>query len=288
MIQLLHIFWDPKPEIFTLPILHYPVLWYGVLFASGFILGFPIFVGILDRYFQQKPEMSRSFGTISLHAEAVAIADRLTVYMVAATVLGARIGHLAFYETPSYYLHNPMQIFVLRGLSSHGAAIAIILTLGFFSYRFRNKMHGLSWLGVLDFISVPTALAGAFIRLGNFFNQEVLGVKSTVPWAIIFGHPADNSLPLPRHPVQLYESFAYALIFLILWRMTFSPKYLNQRGRIGGLFLILVFGFRIVIECWKLEQSALIPFASQITMGQILSIPLVLLGIWMYVREKIN
>lgn len=346
MIQLLYIFWDPKPEIFTIPVLHYPVLWYGALFALGFVLGFPLFVNILQRYFLQKPDFIRedirgecahprleqagikgkgplvealnqwlyssdpiagfpaaknslsdrrlqlekllSDGIFSLKKQATAVADRLTVYMVVATVLGARIGHLVFYEPPAYYLNHPMQIFAVwkGGLSSHGAAIAIILTLGYFSYSFRSQMRGLSWLGLMDFVCVPTALAGTFIRVGNFFNQEVLGITTNVPWAIIFGHPADNTLPAPRHPVQLYEALAYAVIFLVLWRLTFIPKYLNQKGRLMGLFLTLVFGFRIIVEYWKMEQSALISYSSEITMGQILSVPLVLVGLYLFFRKR--
>lgn len=341
MIQLAYLFWDPKPEIFLLPILHYPILWYGVLFALGFILGFPLFVSILHRYFllqpdfkeqdlkgtcaqprlrgnqtrsaqvqamnewlhstepiegAQEPTQSRRLQLenilpdfiIPLKKQAVNLADRVTVYMVFATVLGARLGHLLFYESPSYYLHNPMEMIAVwkGGLSSHGAALAIVLILGFFSYRFRVELRGLTWLGLLDFISVPVALAGASIRVGNFFNQEILGVKTTVPWAIIFGHPADHSLPAPRHPVQLYEALFYALAFFILWRLSYQARYLQERGRLGGLFLILVFGFRLFVEHWKLEQSMLMPFGVGVTMGQILSIPAVLIGLYLFFRPQ--
>lgn len=293
MIQLLTIFWDPKPEIFFLPVLHYPVLWYGVFFALGFILGFPIFVGILERFFRLRPELEKGDildkdGHPNLKKQAVELTDRLTIYMVIATVIGARLGHLIFYEAPSYYLNNPLQVFAVwkGGLSSHGAAIGIVLALWFFSYQYRKQMRHLTWLGLLDFVCVPTALAGAFIRIGNFFNQEILGISTDVPWAVIFGHPADHSFPTPRHPVQLYEAVFYLFVFVLLWRLTFLPKFLKERGRLLGLFLILVFGFRIIVEYWKLEQSVLMPYSFDLTMGQILSIPAVLIGLWLYFRKK--
>jgi len=293
MIQLLYIFWDPKPEIFILPVVHYPILWYGVLFALGFVLGFPIFVGILERFFRLRPEFEAGdikgeSGRPNLHKQAAGLADKLTIYMVVATVLGARLGHLIFYEAPSYYLSNPLQILAVwkGGLSSHGAAVGIVLVLGYFSYRFRKEMRHLTWLGLLDFVCVPTALAGACIRVGNFFNQEVLGVVTSAPWAIVFGHPADHSLPAPRHPVQLYEAVFYLIAFLLLWRLTFLRKFLVERGRLLGLFLVLIFGFRIIVEHWKLEQSVLMPFAYDITMGQILSVPAVLVGFWLYFRKR--
>jgi phosphatidylglycerol---prolipoprotein diacylglyceryl transferase len=353
MIYTASIFWDPNPEVFTVPFINMPILWYGLFFAAGFMLGFPIFVGILERFFIQRPDFEerelieeidlswlkepaqRGKGAVvnllnewlgepkemievnlsqkksllalcSLHAQAalrrlkleelfpkailslqrqaVQVTDRLTVYMVIATILGARVGHYLFYEKPSDYFHNLSELFVvwkMRGLSSHGAAIAIVLGLGLFAYRYRLTLRGLSWLRLLDFVCVPTALAGAFIRLGNFFNQEILGIPSTVPWAVIFGHPADGSYPTARHPVQLYESFAYAIVFLILWRLTYSSKYLLEKGKLLAIFLVLVFGFRFFVEYWKEEQSLIMPNFFHLTMGQVLSVPAVLVGLFL-------
>ncbi len=356
MILFAYVFWDPNPEVFTIPFLHFPILWYGLLFALGFMLAFPIFVGIVERFFVQRPDFEEreiledialpwiqettqrgkasvvkvlnewlvnpkemvnvdlskrnsNLGLSSLHPQealrrlkleqlfpkailslrrqAVQITDRLTVYMILATVLGARIGHFVFYEKPSDYLHNPMElisIWRMRGLASHGAAIAIVLALGLFSVRYRDKIRGMTWLHLLDFVCVPTALAGACIRMGNFFNQEILGVPTTVRWAVIFGHAADGSYPYPRHPVQLYEAIAYAIVFLVLWRLSFFSKYLIEKGRLLGLFLVLVFGFRFLIEYWKEEQSRIMPGSFNLTMGQILSIPAILVGLFLLFR----
>ena len=342
-------YWDPKPEIFIVPWLHVPILWYGVLFALGFILGFPILVGILERFFLLRPTFTpreiigswegsewaeeakkgnvplckalnnwlisnqpveiklpkkeARFAAESLHPEqalkrlkiesrlptailtlkkqAIFLVDRLTVYMVVATVLGARLGHYLFYERPSEYLRNPLEILQIwkGGLASHGAAMAIVVALWIFIRRYKEIIRELTWLHLLDFICVPTALAATFIRIGNFFNQEILGTVTDVPWAVVFGHAADHSLPAPRHPVQLYEALFYGLVFFLLWRLTFRVKYLMIPGKLIGLFLTLVFGFRFIIEYWKIEQSHLVSTA--LTMGQILSIPAVLIGMFL-------
>lgn len=283
MIHVAAIYWDPNPEFFRIPYLNWPILWYSALFALGFALGFPIFVSLLTRYFRSSGPF-RNEDPASLKKRATSLTDRLIVYMIVATVVGARLGHFFFYERPRDYLNRIGEIFKfpIEGLSSHGAAIAIVLALILFAYRFRQKTGGMSAVKLLDLIAVPTALAGSFIRIGNFFNQEILGTKTAVPWGVIFGHPADHSEPVPRHPVQLYEALSYLFVFLILWRLSYRPKFLNKEGRLIGLFLILVFGSRFAIEFLKLEQSRIMPQAFDLTMGQILSIPAVVAGFILY------
>jgi prolipoprotein diacylglyceryl transferase len=275
MIHLAAIYWDPRPEIFTLPVVHFPILWYGVLFAIGFVVGFPIFVDILTRF----------LGKDQKH-KAVMLTDRLTLYMILGTVLGARVGHFLFYERPESYLNDPLEIFRIweGGLASHGAAIGIVIALILFSYRIRSIEPKLTWVRLLDFVCVPTAFAAFCIRIGNFVNQEVLGTPSNLPWAVIFGHPADRSLPIPRHPVQLYEALFYLLVFFALRHLTFKKRFLFGQGKLIGLFLILIFGFRFLIELIKTEQSHLLD-ASTLTMGQILSLPAVIAGLYFYFRK---
>lgn len=267
-----YFYWDPNPVFFTLPFFNLPILWYGVLFAFGFFVGFPIFVSVLTRFLG--PDQKK---------KAVLITDRLTVYMIVATIVGARVGHFLFYEQPSDYLSEPLKIFWIRegGLASHGAAIAIVLALILFSYRIRSTAPSLTWIKLLDLVAIPTAFAACCIRIGNFVNQEILGTETTAPWAVIFGHPADRSWPVPRHPVQLYEAFFYLAVFFLLWRLSFVPRFLKARGKLIGLFFILVFGFRFFIEFIKLEQSDLLSF-SALTMGQILSIPAIIAGFFFY------
>jgi len=360
MVNFAYLIWDPNPEVFRIPFIDLPILWYGLFFAVGFMLGFPIFVRIVERFFLQRPDfeereligeidaswlkedqlkgksaliralnqwlvnpkpmiermlsknqvkqascslhsqealrrlqLEQMFPTaiFSLRKQSVQIADRLTIYIIIATVLGARVGHYLFYEKPSDYMYNLWELVNLwrmRGLSSHGAAIGIWCGVAFFAYRYRHKLRGISRLHLLDFISAPTALAGAFIRLGNFFNQEILGTVTNVRWGVIFAHPADGTYPTPRHPVQLYEAIIYLLVFFMLWRLTFFSKYLLEKGQLFGWFLVLVFGFRFFIEYWKEEQSRLMPSSFDLTMGQILSIPTVVIGIFLLLRNILH
>jgi prolipoprotein diacylglyceryl transferase len=150
-----------------------------------------------------------------------------------------------------------------------------------FSYRLRHTEPSLSSIRLLDFISIPTALAGCCIRLGNFINQEVLGTATDLPWAVVFGHAADHSRPFPRHPVQIYEALFYLAVFFLLWRLSFRPFFLKTQGKLIGLFLILIFGFRFLIEFFKIEQSRLLT-SSSLTMGQWLSLPALLAGLLLY------
>jgi prolipoprotein diacylglyceryl transferase len=148
-------------------------------------------------------------------------------------------------------------------------------------YLFVKKKRWAYWR-VLDVVVVPTALAAVFIRIGNFMNQEILGTASTLPWAVVFMHPADGSAVIPRHPVQLYEAAWYLFSFCILlwyWRSHFSKQIM---GKVSGLFLLLIFGFRFVIEAFKLEQSAYLSQGAFLTMGQYLSLPFIALGLWLF------
>lgn len=284
MLPLSAIYWDPKPEIFIVPVAHWPILWYGVLFALAFAAGFPIFVKILTRYFQ----VSTGGSDQELKKRAVSVADRFTIYMLVGTVLGARIGHFLFYEHPAEYFDDPLQIFRVweGGLASHGAAVGIVLACIAFSWRIRSTERSLTPIRLLDFLSIPAALGGAFIRVGNFFNQEILGKPTDVPWAVVFGHPVDRSLPIPRHPVQLYEAVFYLFVFALLWGLSRKDAFLLAKGKLIGLFLALVFGFRFFIEAFKTEQSHLLSPAASLTMGQWLSIPAVVLGLALFFWKR--
>ncbi len=275
-------YWDPNPDVFIIPGLNWPIKWYGLLFAAGFAVGLLIFHRILMRYFAAR-------GSFPNAAELSAkISDQITLYIVVATIAGARLGHFLFYEKPADYLADPWDLLRLYkgGLASHGAAIAILIALWLFSRKTRAVDSKLTALRLLDFVCVPAAFAGGCIRIGNFINQEILGTVSNLPWAVVFGHPADGSFPAPRHPAQLYESLVYFAVFFLLWRLSFSKAGLLSKGRLSGLFLIFIFGFRLLFECFKLEQSRLVAKAPLITMGQWLSIPFILLGIYLLVRSS--
>ncbi|MBP9840972.1 MAG: prolipoprotein diacylglyceryl transferase [Simkaniaceae bacterium] len=253
--------WDPDPIAFTVPFLERPVAWYGLLFALGFFIA-----GVINR---------RMVASFLDKKEAKLFCERLFSFVFIGTLIGARLGHLMFYERWETWVLNPFQIIKVweGGLASHGAALAILIAL----FLFTKKTKILSFWEVVDLVVVPVALAGCFIRLGNFMNQEVLGVPSGIPWAVLFGHPIDGSLPVPRHPVQIYEALVYVVSFFILYRLW--PLWRFIPGRITGLFFILIFGSRFLIESIKEGQSAY--EIGPLLMGQYLSLPLVVLGLYL-------
>ncbi len=275
------IYWDPPREIFSLPFFDFPILWYGALFAFGFWIALFLFIRIVSRYFQ----FSELLDAFSAKIRAREISDRLVLYIILGTLLGARLGHFLFYESPSEYLADPLEFFRFRngGLASHGAVVGIMIATVFFSARIRKQYPSLDSIRILDFMSVPAMLTSCCIRIGNFVNQEILGTPSNLPWAVVFGHPADGSLPLARHPVQLYEAAGYLIIFFILLFLTQKPSFFLAKGRTVGLLLGLVFSLRLLVEKWKVEQSDLIHF-EWVTMGQVLSVPMIVLGLFLLFR----
>ena len=244
--------WDVNPEIFRIG--SFAVRWYGLLFASGFVFGYII--------------MKRMFTNEGL---GEATLDRLTVYVAIGTILGARLGHCFFYE-PAYYLAHPGEILKVwhGGLASHGAAIGILLALWLFV---RKEKKPYVW--ILDRVVIVVALAGALIRLGNLMNSEIYGVETTLPWGFVFLRNGENA---PKHPTQIYEALAYLVTFAILLRIYWKNKGLVKPGLIFGIFLIMVFGFRFLVEYVKEDQVAF-EAGMKLNMGQLLSIPFVLSGI---------
>ena len=251
--MLAYINWNISPEIFSLSFL--TLRWYGLLFAAGFVVGYRIMEWIFK-----------------LENINIKLLDSLTMTMVFSTVIGARLGHCLFYQ-PEYYLTHPIDILKVweGGLASHGAGIGIIIGLLIFVKRFPQ----IKYLWILDRIVLTIALAGFFIRMGNLMNSEIYGLPTSVPWAFVF----ENIDNIPRHPTQIYEALSYLAIFIFLFNMYRKRKAEIKEGKLFGYFLILVFGARFIIEALKENQVA---FESilPINMGQILSIPFVLVGIY--------
>jgi len=257
--------WTGSPEI--LRIGNFAIRWYGLLFALGFIIGYQIMLYIFKK-----------------ENKSIKDLESLVFYVILGTVIGARLGHCFFYE-PDYYLQNPIEILMVwhGGLASHGGAIGVLLALWIFSRK--HKKINLLWL--LDRIVIPTALAATFIRIGNFFNHEIIGKPTDVPWAIVFnifqGHQIVGTTP-PVHPSQLYEAISYFLIFILLFYF-YKRGILQDSGKPFGLFFVLVFTARFLIEFTKAPQADFEKYLP-LSMGQILSIPFIVVGLYFIFRKN--
>ena len=213
---------------------------------------------------------------------ATVLTDRLAMLSIIATVLGARLGHVFFYDWP-IYSQQPLSILKIweGGLASHGAAVGMLVALVLFTLFHRRKYPFMTFLVTLDAVVVASAFVGGCIRIGNFMNQEILGLPTKLPWGVIFLRPMDGPAGIPLHPVQLYEAFFYFLVFVVLWLVWKQSKKSLGAGLLTGLFLVMVFTFRFLIEFVKLPLSQLLDERATFNMGQLLSIPFVLLGIYL-------
>lgn len=257
--MLSYIAWNPDPVIIDLGF--YSLRWYSLLFALGFVFGYII--------------LRNHFKKAGLGEEML---ERLTIYVVLATIIGARLGHCLFYDW-GYYSEHILEIFLpfrfepefefigFRGLASHGGIFGIVVAVLLYSRKYKVKA-----LWVFDKLSLVGALAGACIRFGNLMNSEIIGKPADVPWAFIF----ERVDAVPRHPGQLYEALSYLTIFAILYVLNRNSK--REAGFIFGVFFTLLFTARFIIEFFKADQSA---FEAGMTfnMGQLLSIPFILLGL---------
>ncbi len=260
MLDFIH--WNASPEIFSLGPL--TVRWYGLFFASTFFLGYLIMKKIFDR--EHVP---------------IETLDQLSIYMLVGVVLGARLGHVLFYQ-PDYYINHPLEVLQIwkGGLASHGAALGILVSLYLFS-----KKSGQSYMWILDRIVIVVAIGGALVRMGNLMNSEIVGSVTNVPWAFVFEKEIHYLGDAPRHPAQLYESLSYMVLFVILIWMYFKKNMGETPGLIFGVFLIGLFSARFVIEFFKAVQ---VDFEQTmiLDMGQILSIPFILFGVYLLLRKR--
>jgi len=243
--------WNIDPVIFKFGFLQ--LRWYGLFFVGSFVLGFWIMKKIFIREGKDPSTL-----------------DNLLIYALIGAIVGARLAHCFFYE-PNYYLHHPIEILYVwkGGLASHGGMLGTLIAI--YIYARQNR---LSYLWLLSRMAIPGTLVAASVRFGNFFNSEILGKEAHIPWAVVF----ERVNNIPRHPVQLYEAFSYILIFFILlfiYKKT-SPSFSTKL--IPGVFLILLFGARFILEYFKTEQATY-HLSIPLTVGQALSIPFILLGI---------
>ncbi len=254
--------WAPNPEIFSLgPI---SIRYYGLLFALGFLLGYYI----LERMFRNEriPEFWL---------------DKIFIYVMIATVVGARLGHVFFYGW-EYYSQHPEDILKVwqGGLASHGGAIGILVAIWLYSKNVTKR----SMLWTLDRLVVPVALAAVFIRTGNLMNSEIIGAETTMPWGFKFLKATGIDNPeAPRHPAQIYEALVYLVTFVYLLFLYWKKRAYRREGLMLGVLLIGVFAGRFFIEFFKENQEAF-EEGMTLNMGQILSIPFVLWGVYLIYR----
>ena len=264
------IYWNLDPEIFSILGI-FPIRYYSLLFITGLFVSLQV--------------EKRIYRKENIPLENL---DKLFIYVIVGIVLGARLGHCFFYE-PSYYLDNPLEILLpirkvadsyqftgFQGLASHGGTIGVILTIVIYCRKYKTK-----FLWVLDRIDIVGPIVGAFIRFGNFMNSEVYGKPTNGNWGVVF----QRDDLIPRHPTQLYEAFSYLLIFGILMFIYHKTKG-QVNGLILGVLLTLVFSARIVIEFFK-ENQVGFEDGMALNMGQILSIPLVMIGLILIFTRKI-
>ena len=274
---LAYITWTASPTIAELGPWHLGGLalgpltlrWYGLLFMSGFVLGTFVLAHIY-----KSERVSPQW------------VDVITIYMLVGTIVGARLGHVLFYD-PGYYRAHPGEVLKIweGGLASHGAIPTILLATWLFA---RNNKFDYLW--VLDRIVIGVALGGVLIRLGNLFNSEIGGKPTTVSWAFLF--PRDtahliNGVAVPRHPTQIYESLFCVFLLVLLYGMWNRTRERTPRGQLFGLFVVLLFTFRFLIEFLKEDQVAF-ERTMTLNMGQLLSLPMILIGLWVLLRAGKN
>ncbi|MEO1655203.1 MAG: prolipoprotein diacylglyceryl transferase [Bacteroidota bacterium] len=262
-----YIHWDPNPLIVDFGFV--AIRWYSFFFMLAIVIGYEW----MRRAFQQESLPESLF-------------DRLSFWVILGGILGARLGHCLFYDF-AYYSQHPLEIFLpfqwepefkitgFLGIASHGGAIGIVLVLIFFKYWYKERMP--LWT-ILDHLALVIPLSGAFIRLGNLMNSEIIGQGSQLPWAFVFKQVD----ALPRHPSQLYEALAYLILFFGINAYVRHFQVKAGSGKRFGIFLVAMFVIRFVLEYFKEYQA---DFARTwiINMGQLLSIPFILGGLIIFI-----
>ena len=259
MFEMLFVHWHVNPVLFHIGGLQ--IRWYSLLFVSGFVIGWYLF-----RWFFRREKVSEK------------LMDPLLYTLLIATIVGARLGHCLFYQ-PDYYLGSWQgfwEIFMpwKGGLASHGGAIALLLAMWWYSNHY-GKRNGFDFLWIMDRLCITVAFAGCMIRLGNLFNSEIYGDVTTLPWGFIFDLRGETE---PKHPTQIYEALSYLILGLILvWVYKYKLDKV-YRGFFFGAFLVGCFGMRFLIEFIK-EPQVGFEEGMALNMGQLLSIPFIIVGI---------
>ena len=266
-----YITWTASPELYSGII---SIRWYGLMFAIGFWFGYEV----VWRAFRHEgvPEIWVS---------------KLFVYVIVATVVGARLGHVFFYDW-AYYSHHLGDIPKIweGGLASHGGVIGIMVAIWIYSKVVTKR----PMLWTFDRVVLPVGVVAALIRVGNLFNHEIYGGTTDLPWGFRFIENipaylqgAEARFTTPCHPTQLYEALAYLLTFGVVMWLYWKRNAQEREGLLFGVFMLGIFGARFLVEFvknvqepWEMSMRA----ACGLDMGQVLSIPFIVLGVWLIVR----
>ncbi|MBE7630027.1 prolipoprotein diacylglyceryl transferase [Tenacibaculum piscium] len=273
--NFLSIVWDLDPEIIKIG--SFGIRWYSLMFVTVFVLGLHL--------------MKKIFINDNIPAEKL---DPLFMYVFVSMLVGMRLGDVFFYSW-DYYQNHLLEIFLpmkqladgswkftgFTGFASHGAAIGIPIALYFYAKKHLQK----PWLFILDRVGIIVALAGFFIRLGNFFNSEIYGKPTGSSFGVIFKRAGET---VACHPTQLYEAFSYLALFFALWHFYWKTDKKKQEGFLFGLFMVVLWSLRFFIEFLKKAQvdSREDWVFNSLNTGQVLSIPLVLIGFWLMFRKS--
>ncbi len=267
----LAITWDPSLGI---NLGFFTIRWYSLMFVSAFLLGLHL--------------MKKIFIKDEIPVEKL---DNLFMYTFISMLIGMRLGDVFFYSW-DYYQDHLLEIVLpfkqvngswkftgFTGFASHGAAISIILAMYFYAKKHLQK----PWLFILDRLAIMVALSGLFIRMGNFFNSEIVGKATGSDFGVIF---KANGEDFARHPTQIYEAVSYLALFFVMWYLYWKTNIKQKTGFLFGLFMTVLWLMRFLIEFLKEEQAEGREegFFNLFNTGQILSIPLIFIGLWLMFR----
>ena len=266
--QALKLLWNPTDGI---DLGFFKIQFYSLMFVVAFSLGWYI----IKKIYNKEQESEKNL-------------DSLFIYMVLAILIGARVGHVLFYQSELVF-QDPLSIILpfrfvpeieytgFRGLASHGAAIAVIVAMYFYSKKVIKK----PMLWILDRVVIPVASGAIFVRIGNFINSEIIGKATNSDFGVVFKQLGED---FPRHPAQLYESFGYIFVFLTLLYFYWKTDKSKQLGFLFGLFLLLLWTVRFFVEFVK-EAQVDTRGDWFLNTGQWLSIPFVLCGVYFMVQS---
>jgi len=282
--------WDHS-YYFEIPVVDYVISYYTFFYRIGFFIGSVFLVSIFFRFFKMKDSINNLGRTKKdLWKESLKISAICSFPTIICLHLGARLGHFLFYENPAVYLSKPwILLYVWQGgRSSHGGGLMALLSCFLVAQYLCRKNPDLTFFRIGDFVFIPAAFCMGLIRVGNFFNQEILGSPTDLPWGVLFANPiVGNPIASFLHPVQLYESFCYFAIFIVLWRLSYNPNYFLKEGKLFGLSIVMLCSARILCEIFKTEASNIMPDGFFLTTGQILSVPLLMFGLFVYYKDFI-